>query len=159
MIARHAFGGGLDTQSAIGFLAITTLASLTLSYIGIKRIRIDQHHAWMLRAWFYLGSIITARLIMIIAAQVITASGNYFTTRPCAQLAYISQGLARSYPSCASYFDGSDQNALAIVNANFGGTAAEIGVALGIPFGSALWLSLALHAIGVEIYVSETLRG
>lgn len=91
---------------------------------------------------------------MIIAAQVITASRNYFTVRPCAQLAYISQDIARSYASCAPYFDGTDRNALAIVNANFGGSPAEIGVALGMPFGSAIWLALAIHAIGVEVYVS-----
>lgn len=48
MIARHAFGGGLDTQAVVGVLA--------LSYYNIKRLQIEQHRAWMLRAWFYVNA-------------------------------------------------------------------------------------------------------
>jgi hypothetical protein len=55
MIACIAFGGGLETQTGIGFLSIITLVSLAISYISIKRLRIDQHRAWMLRAWFYVS--------------------------------------------------------------------------------------------------------
>jgi hypothetical protein len=53
MIARVAFGGGLDIQAGVGMLALMTLVSLGLAYVNIKRLRIDQHRAWMLRAWFY----------------------------------------------------------------------------------------------------------
>jgi uncharacterized membrane protein len=53
LITRHAFGGGLDTQMAIGLLAIMFVGSLVMAYINIKRLQIEQHRAWMLRAWFY----------------------------------------------------------------------------------------------------------
>lgn len=53
MIARRSFGGTLATQTAIGLLAIMSTASVSLSYYNIKRLQIDQHRAWMLRAWFY----------------------------------------------------------------------------------------------------------
>lgn len=53
MIARHAFGGGLDIQAAIGALSIMCMGSFVLSYVNIKRLQIEQHRAWMLRGWFY----------------------------------------------------------------------------------------------------------
>jgi hypothetical protein len=102
-----------------------------------------------------MGSIITLRIIMIIATTIISDIGTYNTVRPCAQLAYISEGLARQYHDCTEYFDGSNPNAVAIVNANLNSPKpGEIGAALGISFGMAIWLSLAIHAIGVEVYVS-----
>ena len=56
MIARRAFGGTLPTQAGIGMLVILFESSLILAYINIKRLQIDQHRAWMLRAWFYVSS-------------------------------------------------------------------------------------------------------
>jgi uncharacterized membrane protein len=55
MIARRAFGGGIETQAGVGLLSIITLASLGLAINAIKRLRIDQHRAWMLRCWFYVS--------------------------------------------------------------------------------------------------------
>jgi hypothetical protein len=90
---------------------------------------------------------------MIIATAIISSAGDYYTVRPCPQLAYISKGLAESYPECAAYFDGSKPGQVAIVHADLNGRPAEIGAALGISFGMAIWLSLAIHAIGIEVYV------
>jgi uncharacterized membrane protein len=56
MIARHAFGGGLDIQAWIGTLSIMTMGSFVLAVINIKRLQIEQHRAWMLRGWFYVRS-------------------------------------------------------------------------------------------------------
>ena len=53
MIARNAFGGNASTQVGIGLLAIIFLGSLVMAYINIKRLKIEQHRMWMLRAWFY----------------------------------------------------------------------------------------------------------
>jgi hypothetical protein len=55
MIARHAFGGTLATQYATGFISITFVGALVMAYINIKRLQIEQHRAWMLRAWFYVS--------------------------------------------------------------------------------------------------------
>lgn len=55
MIARHAAGGGLDTQSMVVLLAIVTTGSLVLALYHIKRLQLDQHRAWMLRAWCYVS--------------------------------------------------------------------------------------------------------
>ena len=60
------------------------------------------------------------------------------------------------YPECKNYYNGANQNQYAITSANINGTAIEAGTALDLTFGAALWLALALHAIGVEIYVRTT---
>lgn len=59
MIARHAFGGGLDIQVWVGFVGIGVLVCFTISYINIKRLQIEQHRAWMLRGWFYVSQALT----------------------------------------------------------------------------------------------------
>ena len=63
MIGRHSFGGGFESQLLVGLLAIMTTGGAFLAYYNIKRLQIDQHRAWMIRTWFYAGSIITLRLI------------------------------------------------------------------------------------------------
>ncbi|KAF2649820.1 hypothetical protein K491DRAFT_610042 [Lophiostoma macrostomum CBS 122681] len=163
MIARHAFGGGLDIQSWIGTLAIMTMGSFVLAWVNIKRLQIEEHRAWMLRGWFYAGCIITIRFIMIISAIIVSSLGTYYTSRPCAQLAYIysnsSTPTTDFYPICEAYFDGSNPTQEAVVKANMDGEDPnQIGVALGMSFGMACWVALAIHAIGVEVYLHLTPR-
>jgi hypothetical protein len=57
MIARRAFGGGLDIQAWVGFVGIGILVCFIISYINIKRLQIEQHRAWMLRGWFYVSDL------------------------------------------------------------------------------------------------------
>lgn len=52
MIARHAVGGGLDVQGGTGFLGLAATVELALAWWNIRKLQIDQHRAWMLRAWF-----------------------------------------------------------------------------------------------------------
>lgn len=55
MIVRHAFGGGLATQVSLGLLGIMFTGALLLAYINVKLLQIEQHRAWMLRAWAYVS--------------------------------------------------------------------------------------------------------
>jgi uncharacterized membrane protein YozB (DUF420 family) len=57
MIARHAFGGNLASQAWTGFMAIISILALFIAVYNIKRLQIDQHRAWMLRAWAWVGSV------------------------------------------------------------------------------------------------------
>ena len=159
MIARHAFGGGLDVQAWVGLAGLASLGCFIVSYINVKRLQIEQHRAWMLRGWFYAGSIITTRLIMIIAAQVI-AKQNYHVVWSCAKLAATVAGnvdLASSYPACAAFVNGTDLEAVSSVAATFAvGGPENTGAALNAAFGMALWVSFALHAFGVEVYLQLT---
>ncbi|KAH7395433.1 hypothetical protein BKA64DRAFT_577322 [Cadophora sp. MPI-SDFR-AT-0126] len=165
MIARRAFGGGLDVQSAVGLLAIITEVSLAMAYYNIKRLQIDQHRAWMLRAWFYFGVIITTRIIMIIAALIISTQKNYSATRSCGEIAYILNGssdlsnqpssFTQKYPQCVN---ASEKMSVAVKASMTDGDADNVGAALGMGFGMAIWLALFLHAAGVEIYLNLTPR-
>jgi uncharacterized membrane protein len=63
MIARHAFGGELATQTGVGLLAILSTGGLGMAYYNIKRLQLDQHRAWMLRTFFYVSPMITSCFI------------------------------------------------------------------------------------------------
>ncbi|XPS95370.1 hypothetical protein M3J09_004661 [Ascochyta lentis] len=163
MIARHALGGSLDVQAWCGFVGFAVLFCFVLSIVNIKRLQIEQHRAWMLRGWFYAGSIITSRFIMILAA-VITSDRGYYTVWTCAKIvSTISDRslvlLVQDYPSCKSYANGSNPEQVAAVSANLtGGSSANVGAALNISFGAALWLAFNMHAMGIEVYLRLTPR-
>ncbi|TKA68273.1 hypothetical protein B0A49_10041 [Cryomyces minteri] len=155
MIARRAFGGELATQTGVGLLAIITTLGVSMAYYNIKRLQIDQHRAWMLRTWFYAGSIITLRLILIISAHIISSIGSYYLAVPCDEIDFIS-GPGTAYSTYQSCLAG---DSVAAVHANFSnktGNVEKIRASLDVSFGMALWLALFLHAFGVEIYLQLT---
>ncbi|KAL8887394.1 MAG: hypothetical protein Q9215_005031 [Flavoplaca cf. flavocitrina] len=157
MAARRAFGGSLSTQAGSGVLAILSTVSIALACYNIKQLQIDQHRAWMLRAMFYLGTIITMRIIMILAALIISKTSYYNTTMTCGELLTIlntSEKVHASYPSCGE--PGATNHTLAIVQAKFGDQPEQLASALRVTFGMALWMALFLHAVGVEIYLGLT---
>lgn len=67
------------------------------------------------------------------------------------------QRTSSAYPICIPG-NVSPENVQVPVVADFGGNQAELGASLRLPFGMALWLALAMHAIGVEIYLRLTPR-
>lgn len=94
---------------------------------------------------------------MIIAAQVVSQIGGYYDARPCEQIEHIfgsQEESINAFPDCVPYFNGSDPSKQVAVEADFNGNPVQLTVALGSNFGSAMWLAFAIHAIGVEIYVS-----
>lgn len=84
IITRHAFGGDISTQAASGATSLATTVAAILAYYNIKRLQIDQHRKWMLRTIFYMASIITVRIIMVIGMVIIAKIGTYNTVcTPC----------------------------------------------------------------------------
>jgi hypothetical protein len=83
--------------------------------------------------------------------------GGFYESRPCGQIASVL-GQDRTlafYPTCGAYFDGSNPNQRAVIEANIKSTnPMAIATSVSIPFGAAGWLALLLHAAAVEIYVS-----
>jgi Predicted membrane protein (DUF2306) len=160
MICRRSFGGTLETQAGVGALVIITTTSICLAYYNIKRLQIDQHRAWMLRAMFYLGTIITLRLIMVLSALIITMVNSYHTTMSCVEVTsiYESRDLVNKlYPQCSSPNTTVDD--LVIVHASFGsGRPEQIAASLRLSFGMGLWLAILMHMVGVEIYLALTSR-
>ncbi|KAK3353933.1 hypothetical protein B0T25DRAFT_223172 [Lasiosphaeria hispida] len=161
MTGRHAFGGGLDIQLGVGVIGISFTVCMVLAYINIKRLQIEQHRAWMLRGWFYAASIITLRLIMIIMANIVSSTGEYYASRPCAQVDYtLGENRTRTlYPGCDPYYTGQNLDQYVLIPAKIGrpGTnSATAAAALGESFGAAFWLAFFLHAVGIEVYLRLT---
>lgn len=104
------------------------------------------------------GSIITLRLIQFTCVVIISRIGTYYVARPCEQVAGTIGDTNRTielYPDCAAYFSGANPDQHTVVHADLlnATSAAEAGAAVSMPFGMALWLALAIHAIGIELYV------
>lgn len=160
MICRRSFGGTLETQAGVGTLVILSTTSICLAYYNIKRLQIDQHRAWMLRAMFYLGTIITLRLIMFLSALVISQLKSYDTIRPCGEILFMYDNKTEAkqhYPQCSNSNSTTDD--LVVVHADFNsGRVEQIGASLGVSFGMAMWLALIMHLVGVEIYLALTPR-
>jgi hypothetical protein len=55
MMADRAFGGGVELQCYFGLATVMFTGSMLLSLLKIWRLQIEQHRAWMLRAWFYVS--------------------------------------------------------------------------------------------------------
>ena len=106
------------------------------------------------------GSIITGRIILIISTMIISSINSYYVSWPCAKIGYVLRAkpeaeILGAYPGCAAFFDGTNPQQEAVVHASFNGEyATEIGAALNMSFGMALWVATVLHVVGVEIYVS-----
>ncbi|KAL8857755.1 MAG: hypothetical protein Q9178_005655 [Gyalolechia marmorata] len=168
MVMRRAFGGGVDSQSIVVTLVIMTQFGIGMAYYNIKRHQIDQHRAWMLRTMFYLGGIVSTRVVMPITVLAMTWVGDYYTVIPCKELAFLmSQDtnwsapkspleIATLYPACLRVGGNITENLVA-VNAQFKfGNPQGIGAAFKPTFGMGLWLCTFLHTIAVEIYLALT---
>ncbi|TVY75842.1 hypothetical protein LSUE1_G006030 [Lachnellula suecica] len=164
IVLRHNDSGTrMGAQTAEGFLVIITMISMGLAYWNIKRLQIDQHRAWMLRAMFYFGTIITTRIFVRTTAVAIGHIGNYYQVWTCDKIDFtykqfgFSGILALKYPQCL--IPGGTLDGRVVVKAEDTMTAPENGGAGGaLAFEFGLWLSVALHIIGVEIYLSLTPR-
>ena len=159
MIVRFSFGGDLSTQAMVGTLTILELIALPLAYYNIKRKQIDQHRAWMLRAWFWMGSIITLRLIMVLCALVLTQlPDGFYTIQSCDKLLYTLGNATTVYDKYPQCHLNSTVGGQVVVKASFGPGMDNVISALDIGFGMAAWLALFLHAAGIEIYLRLTPR-
>jgi Predicted membrane protein (DUF2306) len=159
MIARRSFGGGLDVQAAVGSLAVLSSVAIGMAMWNIWYLQIDQHRAWMLRTVFYMGTIITSRIIQIATAEVISRVHDYYQIQTCGQMAsnYGGAGslpadVAAMFPQCSN----TTVDLPVAVQADFHGNLEQVGASLGLGFGMALWMAILLHLVGVEIYLNLT---
>jgi len=147
-------GGGLDLQSAVMGLAAATLFALVMAYVNIKRLQIDQHRKWMLRAMIWMSLIITARIIMFIVARVVSSIGGYNTIWYCEEADFTlgdHQVFIAEFPQCATL----GPSGLILVSADYSNRL-HYASALRSTFGISLWLALVLHVFGAEVYISLT---
>jgi hypothetical protein len=100
------------------------------------------------------------RIILILSALIFSDDG-YVIPMPCAKVSYLMGSEAKTlatYPECQSYFSHQDANKLVLVPASMHGNGSNAAAALSLGFGAAFWLAFTMHAVGVEIYVSDNDR-
>ncbi len=163
MVSTHAMGGDLPTQTFVGFLTLVTTCTFGLAVFNIKRLQIDQHRAWMLRTWFYLGFIVTLRIIQTIVAAIISLwpAATRYDVMDCAELAFIyhnSTALYAQFPACQPSNRVFAPDGQVVVKAHLAGAAGPNNAALEVSFATAGFLALILHAVGVELYLRLTPR-
>ena len=163
MVSTHAMGGDLPTQTFVGFLTLVTTCTFGLAVFNIKRLQIDQHRAWMLRTWFYLGFIVTLRIIQTIVAAIISLwpAATRYDVMGCAELAFIhhnSTTLYAQFPACQPSNKVFAPDGQVVVKAHLAGAAGPNNAALEVSFAMAGFLALIIHAVGVELYLKLTPR-
>ncbi|KAK3053254.1 hypothetical protein LTR09_005880 [Extremus antarcticus] len=160
IIAPHSNGGDMATRMVAGVLVISTTVAFILAWINIKRLQIDQHRAWMLRAWAYFSTIITLRLIMLCYSEIISIDPEFTVTRPCKQIDFLFQSqdfVLSLYPDCAPFYNGTSPEQMVIVLADINSAdPMQISASFGVGFGAAGCLALWIHAIAVEVYLRLT---
>ena len=103
---------------------------------------------------------------MVISTVIVSKMGGYYRAMPCEEIEFIyttgqQEGLRTDYPQCFALNGTMMDGGWVAVKAKFGGGGVkipEIGAALGTTFGTAGWLALLVHAVGVEIYLHLTPR-
>ncbi|KAK5994876.1 hypothetical protein PT974_03263 [Cladobotryum mycophilum] len=163
MIARRSFAGELGMQTLSGAGVIIFLGSEALAYYNIVKLQLEQHRAWMIRAWVSAGFIITMRFISIIMASIIgTTSNDYYTARPCAVIDFIldhnQTSVTNYYPACSAYYSGVQPGQVVPIHADMMASDRpdQVVSALTSVFGSGGWIALALHLILAEVYLHLT---
>ncbi|KAI5809815.1 hypothetical protein DFH27DRAFT_161269 [Peziza echinospora] len=183
IMTRRALGGGFPMQLAIVLFTATTLFSASMAYYNIKRLQIDQHRKWMLRTMFYMGSIITARIIGIAFSDIYFKYLHYqsaYRVWNCDELEYTvvkQYGLPKEYyfdvkyPECVmpspleanttaealqTVFMNTFTAVQASVQFDKGAGPENAGTAFYWSFESAMFLALFIHMIGVEFYIRLT---
>ncbi|KAI1275391.1 hypothetical protein F5Y07DRAFT_369899 [Xylaria sp. FL0933] len=160
-LIRHAFGGDLASQASTGLLLVLFVVAQIAGYVCIKRRNIQDHRRWMLRSWFYAGSVITMRIIMIATSLAITSIGGYYLAMPCAKINSILKSreeTLRWYPECSPYFAG-DVDHRIIVDADvFNPNRVGLAAAFNLSYGMSAWLAIVSHAVGVEFYIQSMKR-
>ncbi|KAI1360585.1 hypothetical protein F5Y08DRAFT_45046 [Xylaria arbuscula] len=161
-IIRHTFGGSLTAQSASGMLLILFVGAQVMAWTSIRQKKVRDHELWMLRSWVYASSIITMRVIMILAAICISWIGGYYLAMPCDKIAHILRSrdeTLRWYPECAPFFTGLEPSRKVIVDANIAGTnRVQFSAAFNLSYGLGAWLGLFLHVVGIDIYIQHVRR-
>ncbi|KAI2643136.1 hypothetical protein GGS21DRAFT_485646 [Xylaria nigripes] len=164
VITRRSAGGGIDVQSGVYALAIAFVFSLTMAIISIRRLQIEKHRTWMIRAWSYAGVPVTMRIILLTGAVVVSYLDDYYLAQPCDKIRFVMRSehaAMAAYPQCAPFFSGENPAQQAVVRANWihAKNPMEATAAFNIVFGSAVWLALILHLIGAEFYLHLTSAG
>lgn len=160
MIMDTAVGGEPSLRLWIGLVGVSCILALLLAYINIKCLQIDQHRAWMMRAWGWAASIITLRLILLAAiAACQHYNVIYYKGIACNEIYFMYQhaGLPATenptpllYPACGT---NASTNPLQVLVSSKPGGPENAAVLIRNVFVMAAWLATPIHVFVVEVYL------
>ncbi|KAF8709160.1 hypothetical protein RHS03_02840, partial [Rhizoctonia solani] len=157
IVARRAFGGDLNSEAAyytLGFM-IGPAAMLGVFFVRV-RVNVALHREWMLRTVSYSASVITARIITIMARAIISAIGTYYAMWRCDEITFLLEDpgtIERSFPVCVNATR--PKRTFVPVHASIHQEPINFGATYRVTFGMALWLAILIHLAGTELYVSH----
>ncbi|KAF8485484.1 hypothetical protein JB92DRAFT_2761044 [Gautieria morchelliformis] len=146
-------GGDLSLYAAIVFLVIATTGAMYLAWYNIKRQQIEEHRKWMLRAMFWMGIIVTMRVILVLMIFAVPYRGGYATLWTCDQVRYVTANDTAVYEEFPACFR--DENTYVGVPADIH-SRLHLGSLLRLTFAAATWVAIVLHTFGVELYIHLT---
>jgi hypothetical protein len=98
------------------------------------------------------------RVIMFIAAVVVTIRGDYYMAQPCDKIDFVLRGRSETlerYPGCEPFYTGEVPDQHVAVRANIAGPdVVQLLTSFNITYGMSSWLAFTIHLVGVDIYVS-----
>ncbi|KAF7361274.1 hypothetical protein MSAN_01159800 [Mycena sanguinolenta] len=155
IIARRTIGGELNVQSGYYLLGIMVVVSGILGFYYVKK-DTRQHRKWMLRMVSYFAAVITARVCMLAACEIITDIGTYFSIWRCDEIINLlpdPNAVQSSFPQCVGV---NTASVWAAVHASTRDGPLHKASAVRATMGMALWIATFLHIVGVEYYIHKT---
>jgi len=157
IVGRRSFGGELNVQSGYYVMGLMVIVS---GVVGIYYVKKDtrRHRKWMLRMVVYFSASISARLIMLAAANIITMIGTSYSVWRCDEVLNLLSdfGTVESvYPQCVAAGVNPAGVCVAVHSSTHDGPL-QYASALRAVHGMALWIAILIHVIAVEFYIHKT---
>jgi len=156
IMARRAYGGELNVQTAWYFLTLMIIFSALFGFMNVKK-HTRKHRKWMLRTVTYTAVPLTARLAVMSANRIINDIGTYYAIWRCDQMLFVLKSmdtLTQKFPPCAEA--GNLSNLYAAVRAGSHDSPLGPASSFRVTRGMVLWVSILIHMIGVEFYIRKT---
>jgi len=155
IVARRSFGGELNSQAA--FYTVGSMIGFA-AFMGISNVKqTRKHRKWMLRTVSYTASVVTARILSVIARTIISFSGSYYAVWTCDEISFLlnnSTDVTSRFPACGT---GADPMHVHVpVHASVRADPINFGSSMRVSFGMVLWIAMLIHVVGVEIYIRGT---
>ncbi|KAF8337447.1 uncharacterized protein EI90DRAFT_2652747 [Cantharellus anzutake] len=165
-LARRVLSGDPAGDMHTIILGATPLFELLMAWINIKRLQIDEHRKWMLRAWCTMGAIVSTRLIFQVAPKYIDKVGTYSITYSCDNVLFDAGGnstlLGELFPACLTAPDLKTFFVAVPANSRTGGILGYVAT-LRLSYTLCNWLKLTENLIAAgfisvraEVYIHLT---
>ncbi|KAJ7831968.1 hypothetical protein B0H13DRAFT_2240513 [Mycena leptocephala] len=151
IVGRRSFGGELNVQSGYYAMGVMVVVSAIMGIYYVKK-DTRRHRKWMLRMVVYFSATISARLIMLSAASIITIIGTYYSVWRC------DETVQSSYPQCVATGDDFARAWVAVHSSTDDGLLhyASALRATSASAGMAIWIAILIHVVVVEFYIHKT---